>query len=137
MATVVEYERTGQVVARPLCADCGTRFAIYLEQRLFYESKGLHEPRRCPRCRHLRRDCLIEASGTVVSVGAAFLFIEGSDGQRFFAPWAGVAREDRVAMAPGVPVSFRTNPAAEVPEGRRPLAVQVRRPIDAGERHVD
>ena len=38
-----------------ICRDCQREFVFSAGEILFYESKGLATPKRCPECRHKRK----------------------------------------------------------------------------------
>ena len=42
-----------------VCIDCGQDFQFTAGEAAFFWSKRLSEPRRCPECRHLRRERLL------------------------------------------------------------------------------
>lgn len=37
------------------CADCGTDFILSASEQEFFKARGLHEPKRCKKCRDLKR----------------------------------------------------------------------------------
>ena len=37
------------------CTDCGVTFEVSVEEQEWYKDKGFELPKRCPRCRKLRR----------------------------------------------------------------------------------
>ena len=41
------------------CCDCGDNFVFTVGEQLFFVSKSLSEPKRCPQCRELRKRTLI------------------------------------------------------------------------------
>ena len=38
-----------------VCRDCGREFTFTVGEQQFYSSRGLNEPKRCPKCRAARR----------------------------------------------------------------------------------
>ena len=38
------------------CVDCGNEFAFSEGEQKFYTSKGLTQPKRCKKCRQVRRE---------------------------------------------------------------------------------
>lgn len=43
------------------CVECGFEFLFEVGEQVFYKTKGLVEPKRCPTCRRKRKESL-EAS---------------------------------------------------------------------------
>lgn len=41
------------------CIDCGETFIFTAGEQLFFASKGLSIPKRCPQCRKRRRDTIV------------------------------------------------------------------------------
>jgi hypothetical protein len=41
------------------CLDCEKEFLFSAGEQQFYYSKGLATPKRCPRCRKIRRDNIV------------------------------------------------------------------------------
>lgn len=42
-----------------VCKVCGQTFIFTAGEQLFYSDRNLDEPKRCPKCRHRRRDTLM------------------------------------------------------------------------------
>ncbi len=45
------------------CVDCGVTFVFEPGEQVFYKSKGLSIPKRCPDCRRKRRLTLVPDTG--------------------------------------------------------------------------
>ncbi len=45
------------------CVDCGADFIFSAGEQLFFSSKGLATPKRCPECRKRRRDTIVPENG--------------------------------------------------------------------------
>jgi len=48
-------DKTDFVDKELVCVDCGATFTFTNSEQLFYWSKGLSEPKRCKKCRMIRR----------------------------------------------------------------------------------
>jgi len=46
-----------------LCLECGADFTFTVGEQLYFLSKGLSIPKRCPQCRKRRRDTLVREWG--------------------------------------------------------------------------
>jgi len=42
-----------------VCVDCGAPFVFSVGEQRYFLSKGLSIPKRCPNCRHKRRQTLV------------------------------------------------------------------------------
>jgi len=40
------------------CHDCGENFTFSAKDQIFYEEKGFPQPKRCRKCRRLRKNLL-------------------------------------------------------------------------------
>ena len=45
------------------CCDCGAQFAFTAGEQLYFASKKLSIPKRCPGCRRRRRETLVPEGG--------------------------------------------------------------------------
>jgi hypothetical protein len=99
-----------------VCVGCGEGFAF---DAGFYESRGLHPPARCRRCRAERAAKLVPQAGEVVKVASNYIIIRSMTG-RFIAFDTGpfLVRER---------VSFGVDEDAPVRPGDLPLARRVTR----------
>lgn len=49
-------QRNNATSIRKTCRDCGEPFGITKAERVFFESRGLTLPKRCPACRKARKE---------------------------------------------------------------------------------
>jgi hypothetical protein len=47
----------------PRCVDCGSSFLFSSGEQRYFISKGLSEPKRCPKCRLKRKLTLVREQG--------------------------------------------------------------------------
>jgi len=53
-----------KLIDKPLrCVGCGQSFVFTAGEQLYFSSKGLSIPKRCPRCRQKRRETLVREGG--------------------------------------------------------------------------
>lgn len=48
---------------RLTCCDCGQPFVFSAGEKVFFWSKGLSQPKRCPECRQKRKLILVPDNG--------------------------------------------------------------------------
>ena len=56
---MVIKDRTDFTDRTLVCIDCGSEFTFSSGEQLFFYGKGLAEPKRCPICRRIRRQGLV------------------------------------------------------------------------------
>ena len=50
------------------CCDCGTEFLFSMGEQLYFRSKQLSQPRRCPVCRAKRKASIVPDEGHIEGV---------------------------------------------------------------------
>ena len=65
MEEILKTNKPGVEAKTLRCVDCGTPFVFSAGEQLYFQSKGLSTPKRCPQCRQRRRDTLIKEGDTL------------------------------------------------------------------------
>jgi hypothetical protein len=48
---------------QPICVDCDQQYTFSIGEQQYFLSKGLAPPKRCPRCRQIRKATIIRKEG--------------------------------------------------------------------------